>query len=288
MKLLVVALLSLLSAGCVARKTVISRESSPTHSGENVFDRMLNPDNGLLLRKWVVPDKADRIGAALLRYRDGQVLDAKTAESLRRNGFRLVRIRADQIDDLLGDLGVGPSDVAAWHGQIVEWRELFKRPISGPGATLAISGRVRSIPPGQLRLMGRSWTVMMEDGPYLTLELHPQLRRPQEPSLYRLLGDTDLQGEVLGALAIEIRLEPGYAYVLTGGTPAVERIDSLGNPAGPTVETPDTLGEFLFSQRTEPPLRTLLVFVPRISDQLLRPYRIEGTTSKGHPVAATR
>ncbi len=278
MKLSVAVLLGLINAGCVARSTVTTHISTPTPSADNTFDRMLNPDNGLLLRKWVVSDNADRIDAALLRYRDGQVLDTKTDESLRRNGMRLVRVRADQIDDLLGDLGAGPSDVAAWHGQVVEWRELYQRPVSGPGATLAVSGRVRSIPPGQLRLMGRSWTVLMEDGPYLTLELLPQLRRPQEASLFRLLGDTDLQGEVLAALAIEIELEHGYVYVLTGETPALDWIDPLRETAGPNVETPDTLGEFLFSQRTEPPLRTLLVFVPRISDRLLRPYRLEGTT----------
>ncbi len=288
MKLLVAVLFGLLSAGCVTRQTVTTREATPTPSADNAFDRMLNPDNGLLLRRWVVSDNADRIGAALLRYSDGQVLDARTDESLRRNGMRLVRVRADQTDDLLGDLGVGPSDVAAWHGQVVEWRELYQRPVIGPGATLAVSGRVRSIPAGQLRLMGRSWTVLMEDGPYLTLELLPQLWRPQEPSLYRLLGDADRQGEVFGTLAIEIELETGYAYVLTGETPALEWTDPPRDPAGPNVETPDTLGEFLFSQRTEPPLRTLLVFVPRISDRLLRPYRIEGTSPEGHPVAATR
>jgi hypothetical protein len=136
--------------------------------------------------------------------------------------------------------------------------------------------------------MGRSWTVLMEDGPYLTLELLPQLRRQQEPSLYRLLGNAGQEGEVLEALAFEVELESGYVYVLTGERPAVEWIDVPGDPAGPNVETPDTLGEFLFSQRTEPKLRTLLVFVPRISDRLLRPYRIEGTTPEGHPVAATR
>ena len=278
MKPLVVVLLSLLSAGCVARQTVTTRESTPTPSGDNVFDRMLNPDNGLLLRKWVVSDKPDRIDAALSRYRDGQAVDAKTDQSLRRNGMRLVRVRADQVNALLRDLGAGPSDVTAWHGQVVEWRELYQRPVSGLGATLAVSGRVRSIPLGQIRLLGRSWTVLMEDGPYLTLELLPQLRRPQEASLYRSLGDTDLQGEVLAALAIEIELEHGYAYVLTGETPALDRIDPPRETAGPNVETPDTLGEFLFFQRTEPPLRTLLVFVPRISDRLLRPYRLEGTT----------
>jgi len=288
MRLPAAVLLVLLGAGCVARSTLSTRETTATPSAENVFDRMLNPDNGLLIRKWVVPDNPDRINKALLRYGDGQFLDTKTEESLRRNGMRFVRVRADHTNDLLGDLGLAPSDVAAWHGQVVEWRELYKQPVSGPGATLAVSGRVRSIPPGQLRLMGRSWTVLMEDGPYLTLELIPQLRRQQEPSLYQLLGDARLQGEVFEALAVEIELKPGYVYVLTGERPAVERIDPPGDPAGPNVETPDTLGEFLFFQRTEPPRRTLLVFVPKISDRLLRPYRIEGTTPEGHPVAATR
>lgn len=278
MKLSVAVVLGLVSAGCVARSTVTTRESTPAPSADNVFDRMLNPDDGLLLRKWVVFGDVNRIGAALLRYSDGQALDAKTDELLRRNGMRLVRVRADRTNDLMGDLGVGPSDVAAWHGQVVEWRELYRRTVSGPGATLAVSGRVRSIPPGQLRLMGRSWTVLMETGPYLTLELLPQLRRRQETSLYRLLGDADVKGETFEALAVEIELELGYAYVLTGETPAQDRSDPPGEPAGPDVETPDTLGEFLFFQRTEPPLRTLLVFVPRISERLLRPYRIEGTT----------
>jgi len=277
MKLPAAVLLCLLGAGCVGRPTATTRETKPAPAAGNAFDRMLNPDNGLLVRKWTVSGDADRIGAALLRYSDGQVLGASADAVLRRNGMRLVRVRADQTDDLLGDLGAGPSDVAAWHGQVVQWRELYRRPVIGPGATLAVSGRVRSIPPGQLRLMGRSWTVLMEDGPYLTLELLPQLRRPPETSLYRLLGDPDLQGEVFEALAVEIELEHGYAYVLTGETPAQDRIDPPGNPAGPDVETPDTLGEFLFCQRTEPPLRTLLVFVPRISDRLLRPYRIDGT-----------
>ncbi len=67
MKLLVAVLLGLLSAGCVTRPTATTRESTPTPSGDNVFDRMLNPDNGLLIRKWVVSDNPDRINKALLR-----------------------------------------------------------------------------------------------------------------------------------------------------------------------------------------------------------------------------
>ncbi len=148
--------------------------------------------------------------------------------------------------------------------------------------------------------MGRCWTVLMENGPYLSLQLLPQLIRQQSPSLYELLGDSDLQGEVFKRLAIEVELRPGYAYILTGEAPAIswnepsepqsEQGDSAarGPTAGPDTETPDTLGEFLFSSRAEPPLRTLLVFVPRIPDRLLQPFRVGGVASEGQPVAVTR
>ena len=81
---LVAVLLVLILAGCVARQTVTTRESTPTPAASNAFDRMLNPENGLLLRKWVVSDDPERIGAALLRYRDGPVLDADSDDTLRR------------------------------------------------------------------------------------------------------------------------------------------------------------------------------------------------------------
>lgn len=286
------------AGGCVSEQTVTRRTITVTPSADTALDRMLNPDNGLLLRKWVVSDDTERIGTALMRYQDGVLLNPAQESRFRRDGLRLVRVRADQLEDLLGELGVGPSDVTAWHGQVLEWRELHHRSVVGSGAALAVSGRVRSIPPGRLRMMGRCWTILMENEVYLSLQLLPQLVRPQVPSLYQLLGDPDLQGEVFRCLAIEIELQPGYAYVLTGEAPAIswgrpseprsEPSAAHGSAAGPDTETPDTLGEFLFSSRAEPPLRTLLVFVPTIPDRLLLPYRIEGVASEGQPVAVTR
>ena len=92
MRLVAIAL-ALTTAGCVAKQTVTGRETTPT---PNAFDRMLNPENGLLLRKWVVSDDAERIWAALQRYSDGEVLDAESDDTLRRNGLRFVRVRADR------------------------------------------------------------------------------------------------------------------------------------------------------------------------------------------------
>ena len=292
--------LATVAGGCVSRQTVSRRTLTRTPSTDNTLDRMLNPDHGLLVRTWVVSNDTERIGTALMHYRDGVLLEPDLTRRLRRDGLRLLRVRADRIEDLLGELGMGPSDVTAWHGQVLEWRELHHRSVVGHGATLAVSGRVRSIPSGRLRIMGRCWTILMEDGPYLSLQLVPQLIRPQPPSLYQLLEDPGLRGEVFQGLAIELELKPGYAYVLTGEAPATSwggpsdsESGHVASPAhgpatGPDAETPDTLGEFLFSSRAEPPLRTLLVFVPQIPDRLLQPYRIEGAASEGQPVAATR
>ena len=295
-----ITILIAVAGGCVTKQTVTRRTVTVTASPENALDRLLNPDHGLLLHTWVVADNTERIAAALMRYQDGTFLEPAQENRLRRNGLRLLRVRTNHLADLLGELAVGPSEVDAWHGQVLQWRELHHRSLVGPGTALAVSGRVRSVSPGRLRIMGRCWTVLMENGPYLSLQLLPQLIGEQSPSLYQLLGDSDLRGEVFRRLAIEIELRPGYACILTGEAPAIswtnhtepssEHLDATaaGTAVGPETETPDTLGEFLFSSRAEPPLRTLLVFVPRIPDRLLHPYRVGGIASEGQSVAVTR
>ena len=293
---LLVAVVFVAAAGCVTKRTVTTIEPPATRSPDNVLDRMLHPDNGLVLRKWVVTGDSASISSALSYYQHQEILGPDEVETFRRNGLRFVQVREDRLDDLLAALGINPYDLVAWHGQILEWRELYHRQIAGPGTALAVAGRVRAIPPGRLRIMGRSWTVLMEDGPYLSLELLTVLNRPQVPSLSQLLGDPDLQGEVIDQLSVEVELRNGYAYILTGESPATTRErpapdePRASKPAsvGPDADTPDTVGEFLFANHAEPSTHTLLVFIPRIPERLLRPYRLEGTTPEGQPVAATR
>ena len=204
----------------------------------------------------------------------------------------------DRLAGLLADLGVAPQSVGVWYGQVLQWQQLYHRAIRGEGVVLAINGRMRDLEPGRLRLVARSWTIQMEDGPYLYLELLPEVIGPAASTLNKLLGETSLQGVVFGSLGIEILLEPGYAYVLTGESPAVEwqpRADTAepqptaesepvvvlpdGPAVGPTVVAPDTLGEFLFAGVGKPARRTILVFVPRIPKRLLSPYSVSSRTS---------
>ena len=103
-------------------------------------------------------------------------------------------------------------------------------------------------------------------------------------------------------MALEVQLQPGYAYVLTFESPEVswpepgrppqetdedpeaargERgADSPAPPPpGPGTDTPATVGELLF-RGTLPRARGMLVFVPRIpaDDEVAR--RIETQTTK--------
>jgi hypothetical protein len=125
----------------------------------------------------------------------------------------------------------------------------------------------------------------MEQGPFLNLELLPEATRPQGPTLRRLLGASTLQGAIFRSAGVEVLLEPGFAYVLVGETPSVTWPTSPTDPlpvpdsaasgpaVGPGVMPPDTLGEVLLACRADPPMRNMLVFVPRIPAELWQPYQ---------------
>ncbi len=252
--------------------------------------RLINTTSGLEVRRWVIQDDPNRIGAALMKYWDPKAVGPARTSALRRNGLRFVRVQADQIDALLAELGLASLDVTAWHGQIYDWRKLQQYSIGSGGVEVALDGRVVRYGPGWFRLMVRAWTVQMEDGLYLNLELLPQFQPPHAPRLRKLLGDRTASGEVFASIALEVQLEAGFAYVLTGESPQVQwrenadrselpqenpSPDSVGSTQRPadgsskaderSLAAAATIGELLFVRQAQPPTRNMLVFVPRIS-----------------------
>ncbi|MCZ6543375.1 MAG: hypothetical protein O6768_06885 [Planctomycetota bacterium] len=255
--------------------------------------RLINTTSGLEVRRWVIQDDPNRIGAALMKYWDPKAVDPARTSALRRSGLRFMRVQADQVDALLAELGLASLDVTAWHGQIYDWRRLQQYSIGSGGVEVALDGRVERYGPGWFRLMVRTWTVQMEDGLYLNLELLPQFQPPHAPRLRKLLGDRTVSGEVFASIALEVQLEAGFAYVLTGESPKVHwrehsdgselpqenpPPDSAGSPQRDTdgsskadqqsIAAAATIGELLFVGQTQPPTRKLLVFVPKISTPL--------------------
>ncbi len=266
-----------------------------TEATRERIEQLLNTDNGLDLRVWTVADDPQRIGSALVRYADGPVLGPQDTDELRRSGLRFVRVRADRLRELLDAMAAAPVEVAVWHGQVLEWRQMHHRPVADT-TVVGVGGRPQELTSGWLRLMVRSWTLHMEDGPYLQLELLPEFVHPQARTLHQLLGGSDLRGTIFTGLAVESRLEAGYGYVLTGESPGAEwpqaalpdEAADASRPSdesslvvvadepsvGPDTVTPATLGEFLFTNPADPPTRTVLVFVPRIPSRLFQPYRV--------------
>ena len=277
--------------GCASQPTPAGG-TGQTLATTAVRSKLTASDSGLEVLRWTVVGNATRFPEALLKHEAGPLLDAATRERLQRNGVRLVRIPAELIDQLLMDSGGASINTNEWHGQAPEWRPLVERPVELAGRAVAIDGRVRRYERGAFRLMMRSWTVPMEDGPRVHLELVPQHARPSANNIRRLLGERDEPIEGFGSGALDLQLEPGYAYVLVGESPQAEwarqaeanpksaspslpprlahkpRMGPI-DPAGPESAAPYTLGELLLPVDRNLSTRGVLIFVPRIPEYLL-------------------
>lgn len=284
---------------------------------EIVRDRLTGTNNGLEVRRWTVLDGTSRAIGIIADIAEGCPADESTGERLKRNGLRLARVPADQLETIIERLGGATMDRNEWHGQVYEWRSLRDQPIDSRGTAIAIDGRVRRFERGEFRLLIRGWTMMMEDGPHFHLELQPQHRLPRSNSFQRALGlgEQDV-GESFAAAALDMRLQAGYAYVLVSESSTVDW-PALDRPApvvralpsnlrsfvpsvvagagmqpsmptstpdprpmtrvgpddviGPEAGAPRTLGEVLLPTYTHPPMREIIVFVPKIPDELFPP-----------------
>ncbi len=258
-------------------------------------NRLTNSDNGLEVRRLVVNDQPGLIMAALSKRADGGAVADPILQRLKQNGFRFVRLPEDQVENFITDLGGASYDAHEWNGQVTEWRSLVDRPIDDAGVAVAIDGIVSRYAGGDFRLMMRSWTVQMEDGTVVHLEMLPRRRGPQTTDLRRLLGSETRSEQGFSSMAIDLQLQPGFAYVLLcespqndwpglDGSAPTAPASTAAKPAkpprtgpfdmiGPEAAAPPTLGELLLAVHRDPPAKGLLVLIPKISPQLLPPDR---------------
>ncbi len=282
----------LIAAGLLTACEAVAPTAAPSQASDGAPNvriapgarRLLSSDNGLEVRNWVIMERGPRIAAAIESFGQPALVDASADASLRRNGLRLVRIPAGELESLLASLGGASVDATAWHGQVYRWRELVQYPIGPAGMAVAVDGRVRRFARGTFRLMFRSWTVPMEDGPRLQLQLLGQVDRPQQEPFRRFVTDRRVTGEVFRSFAFEIQLEIGFGYVLLYESPDIDwafgpadQLDATAEPVagemngqvseapqvGPKADAPPTFGELLLRTDTRPPKRRVLVFVPK-------------------------
>ena len=258
--------------------------------------RLLSSDNGLEVRNWVIMERGPRIAAAIASFGQPALIDASADASLRRNGLRLVRVQSGELESLLASLGGASVDATTWHGQIYQWRELVKYPIGPAGMAVAVDGRVRRFESGTFRLMFRSWTVPMEDGPRLQLQLLGQFDRPQREPFRRFVTDRRVTGEIFHSFAFDIQLEIGFGYALLYESPDIDwafgpagQLDATAEPVaaemigqvsetpqvGPEADAPPTFGELLLRTDARPPKRRVLVFVPKFPPEAFPPDTVD-------------
>lgn len=287
-----IAMFVCLAGGCASKSPSESAVQLGAASSGATGRRLASSDNGLELQRWTVFDKPGQTMQALLKHADPPAVDEATQLRLKRNGFRFVRVPLDQLEALQIDLGGAPVNVNEWHGQVPEWRSLQDRPLDGRGKAVAIDGHVERYDRGEFRLMIRSWSVQLEDGPCVHLEALPLHQQPQASGLRRLLGEESPIGKGFGSMALDVQLQAGWAYVLLSEMPQVDwpGLDAPDQPprgspsnaakamvrapkygpgdvSGPDAPAPLTMGELLLPLDRDPPTRSLLVFIARISPE---------------------
>lgn len=298
--LFVMTIAALCIISCKSSKS--SRNSSRKFNQQSgaIFNDIFGPKNGLLIREWTIEDNPQRIALAMSKFGVEELLEESQREDFRRNGLRLVRVWAEDIDPLLKAFDGASSNTAAWHGQVYNWAELLRRQVKAQPIAVAVDGHVKRYKNGTFRLMLRSWTVSMEDGPRLQLQLLPQFDKPQRISIRGFRADRNVQGEVFQSFTVETLLETGFVYVLTYASPqavweigkkpgddkpksdaASEDAEEIANSgstavgglgvAGPGTILPPTYGELMCRTAGLYPTRRILLFEPTIPLELFPP-----------------
>ncbi|MFO0874738.1 MAG: hypothetical protein U0575_12310 [Phycisphaerales bacterium] len=187
----------------------------PTPSA-GALSSLMAADNGLEVRKWVVQDDAPRIAEALRHY--GAPVDDPALEAdLARNGFTLVRVDQADVEALLQEIGPALSDMRSWHGQAPRWRELVRHGARDSIAAV-VDGRVRVFSDGAVSFVARAWTLPMEDGAIMQLEMRSEFEMVARG--YRDLVRAEVpRGETLPPGTIELEVGVGEAWVMTCITP---------------------------------------------------------------------
>lgn len=258
---------------------------TPAEQASAILDRPRAPgeDDGLEVVRWSVADNEPLLRRALARYGLRDVALGTTAEALERHGLRAAVIPEADLSKFLIDVGGTSKALTVWFGQVPSWREAARTMFDSPRVAM-IDGRAERLHAGWLRFMVRSWTVPLEEGAVLDLQVAPQLVVDASDTSGLLNRDV-LRGTLWPEASIHTELPRNTALVLLSA-PArreEEEADPEGPPrtrpaeggagsgtgVGPAVELPPTLGEFLLTDlEANPHRRLLLVLRARLPDIL--------------------
>ncbi|MDG2031717.1 MAG: hypothetical protein P8J45_12000 [Phycisphaerales bacterium] len=244
---------------------------------------------GLELVTWHV-DETIGIDDTLVRFANGD--DQATAfKSLDRNAVKIVRLREDQLPELIDALGGVNASMSTWCGQVTDWKPIrdirFKRNL------VKIDGTTTLLDGGRLALAARAWVEPTLDGARMHLEFVPRFqadrgryaslikRVPPKLLVFEQLSEHAdlLPGEVLLVTcdSLPVKPEPDPVEPAVGDDPDPDDDPALDTPVPGTrtIVGSLALGHALFTIGGEAPERIILILTPRIP-----PGSIPGETSR--------
>jgi hypothetical protein len=283
--------------GCAGKRT--KPEVTPV---ENPISPVVRgAEAGLEARLWVVENGGGALGRALRGFRPPAAAKSAAVELWRRNGFRVLEVPLDRLDDVRQQLPtIGPLH-QQWLGLLPEWVEVVKGARLGDRRRVAMDNGLAELGPGRLRLVSRCWAAPRVGaepdgsaaGAVLRLEVMPELEMDGPTDrLQRLLAGgpqrptAGLEGIAFDRMLLSLAVSDATAIVIVAEDPTLDwaapgegRPESIGEARGQGVEfgpqpplTP-TLGELMLTSLALPEsagdARIVVVLVPRV------PHRFE-------------
>jgi hypothetical protein len=256
-------------------------------------------DRGLRSWQWRVAEArltaplGDILASVAVTPPPGAGASPELEARLARNGLRLLAVPRASIDRLRALVAAPAMQVETWHGEAVDWRALALVRPPGDSAAVVIGERVRRYPEGSFRLAARAWTMRMEDGPHLQIELRVDhvatrrdrgllagrvrsITRPVDDLVVELAAPADLAWIIVAAPIDEVWPAPGTP--LDGGPradvagrttadedePAPTPPGAAARTIGPPVIPLPTVGQRLLAGQADEGLREMIILEPEL------------------------
>ena len=251
---------------------VATVETSPTVSTKV-------DETGLVVLHWRSRDNREEMTALINAIETTIPPSVHGEDAFRRDGFRILKLTPEQLDEVRTVVGEDTPLSRTWHGEAMTWRDLLVTRVEA-GAIAMENGRARRMPSGFVGLAGRAWSVPTIDGAGVHVQLVPHLVRqrptaePIRPGALRGVALADPVEATLGPDdALLVISVAGLLPTISRDAPIAEEPPVATFSSGPETAMPPTVAELLLD---ELPARTrgILVLQGRPHPSM-QPTRIE-------------
>jgi hypothetical protein len=197
--------------------TLIFSGCSPKEKAVEIL--LTNPEppistmDGISVSTLKVQPTVENITEIMNQYGE-PIVPVELYAKLSNEGMLVRKISAMDIPDIVRSIGNVIDDQFAWHGQILQWRDLHQSEIDPRGMRISEQGVQYFIQSGYLSLLSRSWTIEREDGVHVYLQFLPTWHVPKNRSSITGKSSGSVQNKVFYELGFEALLDNDEAIML--------------------------------------------------------------------------